>query len=96
MPQDITIRLNPPRALERVVFYNAGEEPLESWPRWVEIAIERESGNPEWVRRQPLRPDIENVVDMPGDVVTVLTVRMSETFGDGGYVSLAELLPIAR
>lgn len=96
MPQDITIRLNPPRALERVVFYNAGEEPLDTWPRWVEIAINPGRGESEWVRRQPLSPDIENAVEMPSDVVTVLTVPMSETFGDGGYVSLAELLPIAR
>ena len=96
LPQDITIRLNPPRALERVVFYNASEEPLESWPRQVEIAIERGSGTFEWVRQQPLRPDIENVVDMPSDVVSALTVRITETFGAGGYVSLAEVLPIGR
>ncbi|MDE2869188.1 MAG: hypothetical protein OXR64_11930 [Chloroflexota bacterium] len=95
-PQDITIRLNPPRALERVVFYNASEEPLESWPRWVEIAIAGGSGTSEWVRRQPLRPDIENVVDMPKDVVTSLTVRVTATFGAGRYVSLAEVLLIAR
>jgi len=94
LPQDITIRLNPPRALERVVLYNASEEPLESWPRWVEIAIASGSGTSEWVRRQPLRPDIENVVDMPGDVVTALTVRISQTFGEGGYASLAEIVPI--
>lgn len=96
LPQDITIRLNPPRALERIVFYNASEEPLESWPRWVEIAIDSGSGTSEWVRWQPLRPDIENVVDMPTDVVTSLTVRVTETFGTGGYVSLAEILLIAR
>lgn len=96
LPQDITIRLNPPRALERIVFYNAGEEPLDTWPRWVEIAIDRENGKPEWVRRQPLRPDIENVVDMPNEAVTRLTVRISETFGEGGYASLAEIVPIGR
>ena len=96
LPQDITIRLNPPRALERIVFYNAGSEPLDSWPRWVEVAIDGGSGTSEWVRRQPLRPDIENVVDMPDDVVRVVTVRISESFGDGGYVSLAEIVLIAR
>lgn len=95
LPQDITIRLNPPRTLERIVFYNAAQEPLDTWPRWVEIAIERESGQSEWVRRQPLRPDIENVVDMPHEAVTRLTVRISETFGEGGYASLAEIVPIA-
>lgn len=96
LPQDITIRLNPPRALERVVFYNASEEPLDTWPRWVEIAIDRGSGTLDWVRRQPLRPDIENVVDMPDDVVTALTVRIAQAFGEGTHVSLAEILPIAR
>ena len=96
LPQDITIRLNPPRALEQVVLYNASEEPLDSWPRWVEIAIDSGGGTPDWVRRQPLRPDIENVVDMPTDVVTVLTVRIASTFGNYAYVSLAEILPIAR
>ena len=96
LPQDITIRLNPPRALERVVFYNASGEPLESWPRQVEIAIERGSGTFEWVRQQPLRPDVENVVDMPDDEVTALTVRISERFGAGGYVSLAEVSLIAQ
>ncbi len=96
LPQDITIRLNPPRALERVVFYNASEEPLESWPRQVEIAIERGSGTFERVRQQPLRPDVENVVDMPDDEVTALTVRITERFGAGGYVSLAEVSLIAQ
>ena len=96
LPQDITIRLNPPRALERVVFYNASNEPLDTWPRWVEIAIDSGSGKPEWVRQQPLRPDIENVVDMPRDVVATLTVRIAQAFGEGAYVSLAEILPIAR
>ncbi|MCY3896323.1 MAG: hypothetical protein OXG17_07630 [Chloroflexi bacterium] len=96
LPQDITIRLNPPRGLERVVFYNATDEPLDTWPRWVEIAIDSGSGDSEWVRRQPLRPDIENVVDMPDDVTTALTVRISETFGQGGYVSLAEIVLVAR
>ena len=96
LPQDITIRLNPPRALERVVFYNASGEPLESWPRQVEIAIDRGSGTFEWVRQQPLRPDVENVVDMPDDEVTALTVRITERFGAGGYVSLAEVSLIAR
>ena len=96
LPQDITIRLSPPRALERIVFYNASEEPLESWPRWVEIAVNQESGTFEWVRRQPLRPDIENVVEMPGDVVTMLTVRITETFGAGAYIALVEIVPIAR
>lgn len=95
LPQDITIRLNPPRALERIVFYNASEEPLDSWPRWVEVAIDSGSGTSEWVRRQPLRPDIENAVDMPDDVTTALTVRISETFGQGGYVSLAEIVLVA-
>ena len=96
LPQDITIRLSPPRALERIVFYNASEEPLDTWPRWVEIALESGSGTSEWARRQPLRPDIENVVDLPDDVVSALTVRISETFGPGGYVSLAELVLIGR
>ncbi|MYD95488.1 MAG: discoidin domain-containing protein [Chloroflexi bacterium] len=96
LPQDITIQLNPPRALERIVFYNASEEPLDTWPRQVEIAIDRGSGTLEWVRQQPLRPDIENVVDMPSDVVTALAVRIAETFGAGGYVSLAEVLPIGQ
>ena len=32
---------------------------------------------------------------MPDDVVRVVTVRISESFGDGGYVSLAEIVPIA-
>ena len=96
LPQDITIRLNPPRALERIVLYNASEEPLDTWPRWVEIAIDSGSGTSEWVRRQPLRPDIENVVDMPGDVVAALTVRIIETFGAGAYMSLVEIVPIAR
>ena len=96
LPQDITIRLNPPRALERVVFYNASDEPLDAWPRRVEIAIDSGSGKPEWVRQQPLRPDIENVVDMPSDVVTTLTVRIAQAFGEGTYVSLAEILPVAR
>ena len=95
LPQDITIRLNPPRVLERVVFYNAESEPLDSWPRWVEVAIDGGSGTSEWVRRQPLRPGIENVVDMPDDVVRLVTVRISESFGDGGYVSLAEIVLIA-
>ncbi|MCY3959996.1 MAG: hypothetical protein OXG65_17125 [Chloroflexi bacterium] len=95
LPQDLTIRLNPPRALERIVFYNSDEEPLESWPRWVEIAIEQGSGTTMWVRRQPLRPDLENVVDMPDAAVAMLTVRIAETFGSGAYVSLAELVPIA-
>ena len=96
LPQDITIRLNPPRALERVVLYNASDEPLESWPRRVEIAIDSGSGTSDWVRRQPLRPDVENVVAMPNAVVTRLTVRITETFGVAAYVSMAELLPIAR
>ena len=96
LPQDITIRLNPPRVLERVVLYNADHEPLETWPRWVEIAIDSGSGTSEWVRRQPLRPDIENVVDLPDDVATAVTVRISETFGSGGYVSVAEILLVAR
>ena len=96
LPQDLRIRLNPPRMLERIVFYNASAEPLESWPRQVEIAIERADGATEWVRQQPLRPDIENVVDMPDDVVSALTVRIRETFGPGGYVSLAELVLIGR
>ena len=96
LPQDITIRLNPPRALERVVFYNASGEPLDTWPRQVEIAIERGSGTFEWVRQQPLRPDLENVVEVPGDVVTVLTVRITETFGADAYISLAEIVPIAH
>ena len=96
LPQDITIRLNPPRALERVVLYNASDEPPDTWPRLVEIAIDSGSGTFDWVRRQPLRPDIENVVDLPDDVATTLTVRITETFGAGAYVSLAEILPIAR
>lgn len=96
LPQDITIRLNPPRVLERVVLYNASEEPLETWPRWVEIAINRGSGSSDWVRRQPLRPDIENVVDLPDDVVTALTVRIAEAFGPSEYTSLAEILLIAQ
>lgn len=96
LPQDITIRLNPARALERVVLYNASEEPLDTWPRQVEIAIERDEWTSEWVRRQPLRPDIENVVDLPGEVVTRLTIRIGEAFGEGAYVSLAEVLLIAR
>lgn len=96
LPQDITIRLNPARALERVAFYNASTEPLESWPRRVEIAIDSGSGTSVWVRRQRLRPDIENVVDMPNEVVTTLTVRIAQAFGEGAYVSLTEILPIAR
>ncbi len=96
LPQDITIRLNPPRALERVVLYNASDEPLDTWPRQIEIAIERGNGTSEWVRRQPLRPDVENVVDMPDDVATTLTLRISQAFGEGAYVSLAEVLLIAR
>ena len=96
LPQDITIRLNPPRGLERIVLYNGSDEPLDTWPRWVEIAIDSGSGTSEWVRRQPLRPDTENVVDMPDDVVTALTVRISETFGSAGYVSVAEILLVAR
>lgn len=96
LPQDITIRLNPPRALERIVFYNASEEPLDTWPRWVEIAIDSGSGTSEWVRQQPLRPDIENAVNLPDDVVTVLTVRISATFGAGTYASLAEILLVAK
>ena len=96
LPQDITIRLNPPRVLERIVFYGATEEPLDTWPRWVEIAIDGGNGTFEWVRRQPLRPDIENVVDMPHEAVTRLTVRINETFGEGGYTSLSEIVPIAR
>ncbi|MYA59976.1 MAG: hypothetical protein F4X40_05380 [Chloroflexi bacterium] len=96
LPQDITIRLSPPRALERIVFYNASEEPLDTWPRWVELAINRGDGTMAWVRRQPLRPGVENVVEMPGDVVTVLTVRIAETFGASAYISLVEIVPIAR
>ena len=41
LPQAITIRLNPPRALERIVLYNASDEPRETWPRQVEVAIDR-------------------------------------------------------
>ena len=96
LPQEITIRLNPPRTLERVVLYNASDEPPDTWPRQVEIAIDRGSGTSDWVRWQPLRPDIENVIDMPNDVATTITVRITETFGPGPYTSLAEILPIAR
>ena len=78
------------------MFYNASEEPLDTWPRWVELAINRGDGTMAWVRRQPLRPGVENVVEMPGDVVTVLTVRIAETFGAGAYISLVEIVPIAR
>ena len=78
------------------MLYNASDEPPDTWPRQVEIAIDRGSGTSDWVRWQPLRPDIENVIDMPNDVATTITVRITETFGPGAYTSLAEILPIAR
>lgn len=96
LPQDIVIRLNPPRSLARVVLYNASEEPVESWPRQVEIAIGNGSGTSEWVRWQPLRPDIENVIDLPDDVAMTVTVRITDSFGSDAYTSLAEVVLIAR
>ena len=95
-PQDIVIRLNPPRSLARAVLYNASEEPVESWPRQVEIAIGNGSGTSEWVRWQPLRPDIENVIDLPDDVAMTVVVRITDSFGSAAYSSLAEVVLIAR
>lgn len=95
-PQDIVIRLNPPRSLARAVLYNASEEPAESWPRHIEIAIDSGGGTSEWVRWQPLRPDIENVIDLPDEVAMTVTVRITDSFGSDAYTSLAEVVLIAR